>query len=161
VKVFLNLLLIVALWTSQAKAEEYQITEHKPDAQARKVIASLIKSKELEPEHSDYSTEGYSARWIKLTDDGPAYLFVIHDCGSGGCIIRGFGKRPDGWEKIFEAFGGEAVQVLDSQTDGHLDIQILDGGEFKSGGPMFEKTYKWSDDWYGTCVTKRIFPAKD
>jgi len=81
--------------------------------------------------------------WVSVTDTEPPYLFVMLQgmyCGSGGCPIYGFRELNGAWQEIYFKFGGEGIDLLDTSTGAHRDIQQY---EQMGAGQIVEHHSRW------------------
>jgi hypothetical protein len=97
-----------------------------------------------------------TSAWVKVSEDEPAYLFVMLGggyCGSGGCLIYAFRKTQRGWVKVYSKFGADGIEVLDTSTKGHRDLRRYE--EFASAG-TFEIISRWNGSAYSQATRRQV-----
>jgi hypothetical protein len=143
------LTLLVLTLVAQPSAAEHIIFSE-PDQKTQKIIETLVDDLHAE-QRSDWrmhiKKEHYSSFWVSLQEGQEPYLFIIpiHLCGAANCYIKGYKKDNEHWLNIYNAFGGESIEVLDSNTQGVRDIRQ---SETQGAGRSIKKTFLWDGNRY-------------
>lgn len=87
------------------------------------------------------------ALWVKLAQNESPTLFLMPTelCGASDCKIIGFQNTSRGWKKIYEVFGGDSLEILNTKTQNHSDVVQH---ESQGGGDFIIKTSHWNLDHY-------------
>jgi hypothetical protein len=123
-----------------------------PDERATAVLENLLREELTRPgSHYEYAPEAAKqaqTAWVRVTDAEPPFLFVMLQgkyCGSGGCAIYGFRNIKDKWQRVYFHFGGEGIDLLDTSTKLHRDIQQY---EQMGAGQAIEIISRWDGSVY-------------
>lgn len=128
-----------------------------PDAKAQAVIIAMLGAKY----HQDKLDESMSlvaastAAWVQVSDKEPPFLFVIVQpyCGASDCMIFGYRNSAGKWNKVYQLFGGDGLEVLDSGSKGYRDLRQY---ESQGEGKTLVLTSHWIDERYGDPVKSTL-----